>query len=63
MQVARPPLPDLELDVEEEVLAVLGLLLVHAVASEDAQVPNLDGDHAIAPATVSASTVGRTSTL
>jgi hypothetical protein len=29
---------------------------VHAVPAEDSQLANLDGDHAIAPATVSAST-------
>src|SRR5438552_11256107 len=59
--VAHPALPHLELDVEDEVLAALALLLVHAVAPEDAQVADLDDDHAIAPATVRASTWGLTS--
>src|SRR5207248_3496453 len=57
----RPALPHRELDVEDEVLATLALLLVHAVAPEDVQVADLDRDHAIAPATVRASTCGLTS--
>src|SRR5262249_57404782 len=59
--VARPALPHVQLDVEEEVLAAPPLLLVHAVPAQQAQIANLDRDHAIAPATVSASTCGLTS--
>src|SRR5262249_35801134 len=59
--VARPSVPNLELDVEEEFLATLAFFVVHAVPAEDAQIANLAGDHAIAPATMSASTCGFTS--
>src|SRR5204862_4992762 len=54
---------NLELHVEEEVLALLTLLLGHTVAAEDLQPVELDEDHipTTAAATVSACTCSRTS--
>ena len=51
---------DLELDVVDEGLAVELLLGEYAMPAEHLQPVQLD-DHSIAPATVSASTVSRTS--
>ena len=56
--VGRAAVADVELDVEDEVLAVLTLVRVHAVPAEEAQIAELDRDHANAFATRSASTCG-----
>jgi len=62
--IGRAALADLEIDVEQEVLAVALLVLVHAVPPEDPQAAQLDRDHAVpatARATASASMCSRTS--
>src|SRR5205085_2942258 len=59
--VARAARPHCQLHVEDEVLSARAFLVVDAVAAEDAQVVNLDRDHATAAATVRASTCGLTS--
>ena len=59
--VVGATLADVQLDVEDEALALLPLLVADAVMREEPEVVDVHGDHAIAPATVSASTVGLTS--
>ena len=54
--ICHAAVADVEVDVEEEVLPRLALGVVDAVVPEHAQVVDVDRDHAIAPATVSAST-------
>ena len=62
--VGDAALAHVELDVEDEVLALLTLLRIHAVAAEQAQPGELERDHrpaTTARATASASTCSRTS--